>query len=101
MMNLTKEVNGNEVKIILEGRLDTTTAPQVEAEVKALPESVQNLVFDFNNLEYISSAGLRVLLSAQKTMNKQGSMVIKNASESIVEVFDITGFSDILTVENN
>lgn len=101
MMTLTKQENGNELIIVLEGRLDTTTAPQVETEVNAIPDSVNSLVFDFEKLEYISSAGLRVLLSAQKLMNKQGNMVIRNVSESIVEVFDITGFSDILTVENN
>lgn len=100
MMTIEKKENGNETTVVLEGRLDTTTAPQLEAEIQALPESVTSLIFDFEKLEYISSAGLRVLLGAQKTMNKRGTMVVKNVSESIMEVFDITGFADILTIEN-
>lgn len=83
----------------LEGRLDTTTAPVLEKEVKESLEGVENLSFDLKSLEYISSAGLRVLLSAQKIMNKQGSMTIKNASDEVLEIFDVTGFSDILTIE--
>ena len=100
MMNLTKQETGSELLISLEGRLDTTTAPQLEEVIKEIGENISSLVFDFSSLEYISSAGLRVLLAAQKLMNKQGSMIIKNASEDIIEVFDITGFSDILTIEN-
>ncbi len=99
MLNIGKEKNGNELKLALEGRLDTTTAPQLEAEVKEGLDGIESLVFDFENLEYISSAGLRVLLFAQKTMNKQGSMVVKNCSEEIREIFEVTGFSDILTIE--
>ncbi len=97
-MTINKESNGSELKISLEGRLDTTTAPQLDEEVKAL-DGVTKLVFDFTSLEYISSAGLRVLLSAQKIMNKQGSMVIKNVSSEIKEIFEVTGFIDILTIE--
>ncbi len=97
-MTINKESNGSELKISLEGRLDTTTAPQLDEEVKAL-DGVTKLVFDFTSLEYISSAGLRVLLSAQKIMNKQGSMVIKNVSSEIKEIFEVTGFVDILTIE--
>ena len=82
----------------MEGRLDTTTAPELAEEIKSL-DGVELLEFDIEKLEYISSAGLRVLLSAQKVMNKQGSMVVKNASESIKEIFEVTGFDGILTVE--
>jgi anti-sigma B factor antagonist len=85
--------------IELTGRLDTTTAPDLEKEVKGNIEGVESLVFDFNDLEYISSAGLRVLLSAQKIMNKQGEMVVKNVSDDLKEIFEITGFSDILNIE--
>ena len=99
MLNITKNANGNVLKVILEGRLDTTTAPQLEAELGNSLSGVTDLKFDIEKLAYISSAGLRVLLSAQKTMNKQGSMVISNASAEVKEIFDVTGFSDILTIE--
>ena len=99
MLNITKNVNADELKVILEGRLDTTTAPTLEADLKESLDGVAKLVFDLEKLEYISSAGLRVLLSSQKIMNKQGSMVITNASEEVKEIFDVTGFSDILTIE--
>jgi len=98
-MTIEKTAKGNALLLALEGRLDTTTAPQLEAEVNGSLAGVTELVMDFAKLEYISSAGLRVLLAAQKQMNKQGSMVIKNACDDIKEVFEITGFSDILTVE--
>ena len=98
-MTITKTQNGNAVKLALEGRLDTTTAPQLEAELKEALVGTEELEFDFAELQYISSAGLRVLLSAQKTMNKQGKMKITNVCADIMEVFDITGFSGILTVE--
>lgn len=99
MLNITKNANGNELKVILEGRLDTTTAPQLEEQLGAALEGITDLKLDLEKLEYISSAGLRVLLSSQKIMNKQGSMVITNASEEVKEIFDVTGFSDILTIE--
>ena len=99
MLNITKNANGSELKIILEGRLDTTTAPQLEAELSNSIAGVTDLKFDLEKLEYISSAGLRVLLSSQKKMNKQGKMVITNASSEVKEIFDVTGFSDILTIE--
>jgi anti-sigma B factor antagonist len=99
MLNITKNANGNALKIILEGRLDTTTAPQLEEQLNSALEGVTDLQFDLAKLEYISSAGLRVLLASQKTMNKQGSMVISNASDEVKEIFDVTGFSDILTIE--
>ena len=99
MLNINKETNGNELKISLEGRLDTMSAPQLEGELKGNVDGITSLIFDINNLEYISSAGLRVLLSAQKVMNKQGSMVIRGANDDIMEIFEVTGFSDILTIE--
>ena len=98
-MNISKELNGQDLVIALEGRLDTTTSPELENELKGSLDGVANLTFDLAALDYISSAGLRVLLSAQKTMNKQGDMVVKNVSEEIMEVFEVTGFSDILTIE--
>jgi len=99
MLNINKEENGTNLTVSLEGRLDTTTAPQFEGELISSLDGKTEVVLDMEKLEYISSAGLRVLLSAQKIMNKQGEMVIKNASEEVKEIFDVTGFSDILTVE--
>ncbi|WP_035789273.1 STAS domain-containing protein [Butyrivibrio sp. XBB1001] len=99
MLNINKTLAGNDLNISLEGRLDTMTAPDLEAQLTASLGGVENLVFDFAKLEYISSAGLRVLLSAQKTMNKQGTMVVRNATEEVKEIFEVTGFSDILTIE--
>lgn len=99
MLNIEKKSEGNNLTIELTGRLDTTTAPDLEKEVKGNIEGVESLVFDFNALEYISSAGLRVLLSAQKIMNKQGEMVVKNVSDDLKEIFEVTGFSDILNIE--
>ncbi len=98
-MTIEKKVNGSELSVTLTGRLDTTTAPELEATLKESLDGVENLILDFTGLEYLSSAGLRVLLAAQKTMNKQGSMVIRNVNDTIQEVFEITGFADILTVE--
>lgn len=98
-MNITKTADGGKLTLALEGRLDTTTAPQLEAEIKSGLEGVTDLELDFSRLEYLSSAGLRVLLAAQKTMNRQGTMVIRHANETIREVFEVTGFSEILTLE--
>lgn len=98
-MTISKTQEQSTLTIALEGRLDTTTAPQLEAELKLSVQNNTELIFDFAKLEYISSAGLRVLLSAQKVMNKQGKMVIRNVNETIMEVFEVTGFVDILTVE--
>ena len=97
MLNITKNANGSDLKLILEGRLDTTTAPQLEATLGSALDGVTSLKFDLEKLDYISSAGLRVLLSSQKTM--KGSMVICNVSPDVKEIFDVTGFSDILTIE--
>ncbi len=99
MLNIEKNINGAELNIALTGRLDTTTAPELEKELKASMDDVTSLVIDMAALEYISSAGLRVLLSAQKIMNKQGKMTVKNVNETIMEIFEVTGFSDILTIE--
>jgi len=96
-MTISKELNDKNLTIKLGGRLDTVTAPELEAALDL--SGVENLVFDFENLEYVSSAGLRVLLGAQKTMNKQGKMAIMHVNDSIMEVFEITGFADILTIE--
>ena len=98
-MTISKNQDGNNLVIALEGRLDTTTSPDLEKELKESLDGIESLTFDLGALDYISSAGLRVLLSAQKTMNKQGDMVVKNVSEEIMEVFEVTGFSDILTNE--
>ena len=98
-MEIKKEVNGDSLCFALSGRLDTTTAPQFEEAIKSSIDGVKTLTVDLAELEYVSSAGLRVFLAAQKTMNKQGSMVIKNVNETIMEVFEVTGFVDILTIE--
>lgn len=98
-MTINKLKEGAVLIISPEGRLETTTAPELDEEVKNSTDGIETLIFDFEKLEYISSAGLRVILSAQKTMNKQGSMIVKNVSDEINDVFTITGFSDILTIE--
>ena len=97
-MKIEKNLNGSEAVLAMEGRLDTTTAPELEAEIKSLT-NIETLILDMKGLEYLSSAGLRVLLAAQKTMNTQGKMIVKNVNETIMEVFEITGFVDILTIE--
>ncbi|AOZ94966.1 anti-sigma B factor antagonist [Butyrivibrio hungatei DSM 14810] len=98
-MTINKIANGADLIIALDGRLDTTTAPQLDDELKASLSGVKKLEIDLGKLEYISSAGLRVLLSAQKVMNKQGEMIVRNVSEEIKEIFEVTGFVDILTIE--
>ena len=97
-MTIQQTRNENALTIALEGRLDTMTAPELEAALKDTLNGVEELTFDFEKLDYISSAGLRVLLSAQKTMNRQGSMKVLHANEMILEIFEVTGFSDILTI---
>lgn len=97
---MTISKSGSENLIVkVSGRLDTTTAPELEASLKESYDSANSLVLDFEELDYISSAGLRVLLQAQKTMGTKGGMVVKNAADTIKEIFDVTGFSDILTIE--
>lgn len=98
-MTIEKKKNGTELEMLLSGRMDTNTAPQFEEEMKNSVEGVKKLILNFENLEYISSAGLRVILSAQKIMNKQGEMIVRNVNEVVSEVFEITGFFDILTIE--
>lgn len=98
-MEIIKNLDGDNLFVELIGRLDTTTAPQLETSLKESIDNAKTLVLDFKQLEYISSAGLRVLLSSQKVMNKQGKMIIKNANDEIKGVFEITGFCDILTIQ--
>ena len=97
-MTIQKTLNGSALNVKLEGRLDTTTAPQLEAELKKELGGVSELQLDFSGVEYISSAGLRVLLSAQKVMNRQGRMTLSHVTEAVMEIFEVTGFSDILTI---
>ena len=97
-MTITKTAENGTLRIALEGRLDTNTAPQLEAELKTSLSGITELELDFSGLEYISSAGLRVLLAAQKTMSRQGKMTIRNVNETIMEVFEITGLVEILTI---
>lgn len=98
-MTIQKTRNETALTIALSGRLDTVTAPELEAVLKDALSDVSELTFDFEKLDYISSAGLRVLLSAQKTMNRQGTMKVIHVNEMILEIFEVTGFSDILTIE--
>ena len=98
-MTIEKKINNDAVTLIISGRLDTQTAPELENELDNVPSGLKELTFDFANLEYVSSAGLRVILKAQKAMNTQGSMKLTGVNDSIMEVFDITGFLDILTIE--
>jgi len=98
-MTINKSENGSVMTISLEGRLDTTTSPALEKELNEILPKVNELVFDFSKLEYISSAGLRVLLTAHKMMSRKGGMKVTHVNEIVQEVFDVTGFSDILTIE--
>lgn len=98
-MTIEKNINGMETTLKIIGRLDTTTAPELEATIDSCTADIKGLVLDCGSLEYVSSAGLRVILKAQKTMNTKGSMKLIHVNESIMEVFEITGFADILTIE--
>lgn len=98
-MNITKECQETVATLIVSGRLDTTTAPALEAAISEITGSCEQLVLDFTKLEYISSAGLRVILKAQKAMATKGGMKLLHVNETIMEIFEITGFSDILTIE--
>ena len=98
-MTIEKKINGEALTLIVSGRLDTQTAPELEKELDSVLADIKELTFDFANLEYVSSAGLRVILKAQKAMNAQGSMKLTGVNDSIMEVFDVTGFLDILTIE--
>ena len=98
-MTITSKLNGKALELILEGRLDTLTAPDLEAEINKSCDAVDVLVLNFEKLDYISSAGLRVLLAAHKNMQHKGGMKVIHANELVQEVFDVTGFADILTIE--
>ncbi len=98
-MTISKQQNGTALTLALQGRLDTVTSPELEAELKNSLDGVDSLVLDLSGLEYISSAGLRVLLSAHKTMSGRSGMKVTNAGEIVREVFEVTGFSDILNIE--
>ena len=98
-MTIEKKLGNESATLIVSGRLDTQTAPELENELDSILPSLKELIFDMTNLEYVSSAGLRVILKAQKAMNAQGSMKLTGVNDSIMEVFDITGFLDILTIE--
>ena len=97
-MTITKNLDGTKLTLALEGRLDTTTSPQLETEMHPDIDQATEVVFDLEKLAYISSAGLRVLLSAQKIMNKQGEMKLIHVNQVINEIFEVTGFTDILTI---
>ena len=99
MLNINKTEENSKLTIALEGRLDTTTAPMLEDCIKESIDNISSLELDFTGLEYISSAGLRVLLTSQKTMNKQGEMKVLHPNEAIMEIFEVTGFEDILNIE--
>lgn len=98
-MTINKNKNGTKLTFEIAGRVDTSTAPQLESAIKEEISGVKELVFDMDKVEYISSAGLRVLLSSQKTMNNQGTMKLINVNDEIMEIFEVTGFTDILTIE--
>ncbi len=98
-MQIDKNINGSELAVSVEGRLDTTTAPQLEEELNNSLDGIDTLILDFAELAYISSAGLRVLLSMQKIMAKRSGMVIRNVNDTIVEILEVTGFIDILVIE--
>ena len=98
-MNIVKTQDGSKLTIALEGRLDTVTSPQLEGELRTAVNGITDLIFDIDALDYVSSAGLRVLLSAQKVMNRQGTMTIRNVKPEIMEIFEVTGFVDILNIE--
>ena len=99
MLNIQKSIENGTARFALEGRLDTVTAPELEKALKESLDGVTLLTLDFSALEYISSAGLRVLLSAQKLMNRRGEMKVVHVNETVTEIFEVTGFSDILTIE--
>ena len=99
MLNINKEKNGTDLIVTLDGRLDTISAPTLESELQASLDGVTYLCLDMGNVAYISSAGLRVLLTAERIMDDQGKMVVKNAQPNVKEVFDVTGFTDVLTLE--
>ena len=98
-MNITMNKNGTELTVAIEGRLDTLTSPELEEQLEPALEGIEKLVFDFAELRYISSAGLRVLLTAMQIMEEQGEMIVRNVSSEVMDVFEVTGFVDDLTIE--
>ena len=98
-MVIHTEQDGARLTVTLEGRLDTATSPELEAALQESLDGIEDLVLDLSELVYMSSAGLRVLLITQKRMNRQGRMTVKNVNETILEIFEVTGFTDILTIE--
>lgn len=98
-MNIIMQINGQTAVLKIEGRLDTLTAPQLEEKINSLAQEIQHLVLDLQGLQYVSSAGLRVILAAQKRMSAVGTMKLTSVSEAVMEVFEITGFADVLTIE--
>ncbi len=98
-LGIDKTIDGDNATIALTGRLDTVTSPELEAVLDEILPATKDLTFDLTNLEFISSSGLRLVLRAQKTMNEQGAMRLKNVQDAVTEIFDITGFSDLLTIE--
>ena len=98
-MEIVTKKDGNKLELAVSGRLDTSTSPKFEAEIKRSIDDIKELIIDFENLDYISSSGLRILLASQKIMNGQGTMIVKNVKDSIMEIFEITGFTQILTIK--
>ena len=98
-MTIETTLTDKTLTVKVSGRMDTTTAPQLEAELKRKVGGKETLILDFDNLEYLSSAGLRVVLAAQKVMNRQGKMIVRHVNETIMDIFEVTGFVDILTIE--
>lgn len=98
-MNIDMKQEGTSLLVKLDGRLDTATAPQLEGKLRTAVQGITDLVFDLSGLDYISSAGLRVLLSAQKVMNRQGKMTVRGANDDVMDIFEVTGFVDILNIE--
>ena len=98
-MNVDMKRNGTELTVAVEGRIDTLTAPDLEEQLEPELEDVERLIFDFAELKYISSAGLRVLLSSMKVMDEQGEMIVRNVNSDIMEIFEVTGFADLLNIE--
>ena len=98
-MKITMNKNETTLTVVLQGRLDTLTAPELEEELEPALEHIEKLIFDFSELKYISSAGLRVLLSAMQVMENQGEMIVKNVSSAVMEIFEVTGFTDYLIIE--
>ena len=99
-MNIIKKQNGSELLFELSGSIDTTTAPELDKAISGSIQGIKSLIFDFKNVDYVSSAGLRVLLVAYKTMSNQGEMIIRHVNQNVMDVFTMTGFDNFLVIEN-